>query len=538
MTRNLDRLTGRTFDLLVVGGGIYGLTIACDAAARGLSVALVEASDFGSGASFNHLRTIHGGLRYLQSLDVARARESIRERRTLARIAPHAVRPLAFLLPLGSSLLKGPVALRAGFLLDALLASDRNAGLAGDLHLPAGRVLGRSEAVALCPDLPRDGWNTAALWHDYTTVEPDRLTLAWAIAADEHGAVLGNYVEAQSLIHERGRVGGVRAVSRHRPGEMEIAARVTVNATGGRVDRLLEKPGLTTAMPLLSAINLVTVRPAGDPAVGALSPTGRHLFRVPWMGRAVFGTWESSRAVQAADAAPLDGEVASFVDELNRTFPGLALSLAEVTLVHRGLVPAARLVSERVALEKHEQITDHAERHGTTGLISVAGTKYTTARAVAARVVDRVFTHLGRPLEQSRTDATPLPGARAADARGQSESRDLEATLPADTRAHLVAAYGNRRGQVLDLAASHPALMRRLAESSPVIAAELVHAVRHEMAVHLTDVVLRRTPLGARGFPGDEVVAAAAAVVGDELGWSDERRREESEAVGRFYVTV
>jgi glycerol-3-phosphate dehydrogenase len=369
-------------------------------------------------------------------------------------------------------------------------------------------------------------------------VEPDRLTLAWAIAADEHGAVLGNYVEAQSLIRDNGRVGEVRAVGRHRPGEMEIEARVTVNATGGRVDRLLEEPGLTTALPLLEAINVVTMRPAGGPAVGGLSPAGRHLFRVPWMGRAVFGTWESSRAVQAAGAGPPDSEVSSFVEELNRTFPGLALSRAEVTLVHHGLVPAARPASGRVALEKHEQITDHAERHGTAGLISVAVTKYTTARAVAARVVDRVFAHLGRPLEPSRTDASPLPGARAVDPHARSESSDLEAALPDDVRAHLVAAHGNRRGQVLDLAAGHPALMRRLTGSSPVIAAELVHAVRHEMAVHLTDVVLRRTPLGALGFPGDDVVAAAAAVVGDELGWSHERRREEAEAVGRFYVTA
>src|SRR5258708_9812066 len=126
MQRDLDGLTARTFDVLVVGGGIYGLTIAYDAAQRGLSVALIERHDFGSGSSFNHLRTIHGGLRYLQTLDVARARESIRERRTLGRIAPHLVRPLPFVLPLRRSLSKGPLAMRAGLLLDRLIARDRN----------------------------------------------------------------------------------------------------------------------------------------------------------------------------------------------------------------------------------------------------------------------------------------------------------------------------------------------------------------------------------------------------------------------------
>src|SRR3954463_2036096 len=126
MIRDLDRLTAQMFDLLVVGGGIYGLTIAYDAAQRGLSVALIEKDDFGSGASFNHLRTIHGGVRYLQSLDFARARESVRERRTMARIAPHAIRPTPFALPIYRSVTRGKLALRAGFLLDRLVSADRN----------------------------------------------------------------------------------------------------------------------------------------------------------------------------------------------------------------------------------------------------------------------------------------------------------------------------------------------------------------------------------------------------------------------------
>src|SRR5438093_9679191 len=129
MTRDTARLTAETFDVLVVGGGVYGLTIAYDAAQRGLSVALIERGDFGSGASFNHLRTIHGGLRYLQTLDVTRARESVRERRTFARIAPHAVRPTAFALPVYRSLTHGKLAMRAGFALDRIVALDRNRGL-------------------------------------------------------------------------------------------------------------------------------------------------------------------------------------------------------------------------------------------------------------------------------------------------------------------------------------------------------------------------------------------------------------------------
>src|SRR5437763_889971 len=143
MLRDVDRLTGRTFDVLVVGGGVYGLTIAYDAAQRGLSVALIERDDFGSGASFNHLRTIHGGLRYLQSAAVGRARESMRERRTLARIAPHAVQPLVFALPLTRSIVRGKLAMRAGFLVDRVISLDRNRGVSPPLALPRGRVISR-----------------------------------------------------------------------------------------------------------------------------------------------------------------------------------------------------------------------------------------------------------------------------------------------------------------------------------------------------------------------------------------------------------
>src|SRR5213075_1499832 len=141
MNRDLDQLASQTFDVLIVGGGVYGLTIAYDAAQRGLSVALVEADDFGSGTSFNHLRTIHGGLRYLQSFDFARARESVRERRTMARIAPHAVRPIPFAVPAYRSVTRGAMVMRAGFLLDRIVAAGRNSGVPASHRLPAGRVV-------------------------------------------------------------------------------------------------------------------------------------------------------------------------------------------------------------------------------------------------------------------------------------------------------------------------------------------------------------------------------------------------------------
>jgi glycerol-3-phosphate dehydrogenase len=535
MTRDLDRLTDSTFDVLIVGGGIYGLTIAYDSAQRGLKVALIERDDFGSGASFNHLRTIHGGLRYLQTLDVRRARESIRERRTIARIAPHALRPMPFALPLYRSIVRGKTVMRAGFLVDRVIAVGRNRGVISSLKLRGGRVFGRGTSVQRFPGLRRHGLTGSAVFHDYVMSEPDRLTFSYAIAAAELGATLANHVEASALLTDNRRVVGVRARDVLGLRELEISARVTVNATGAAIDRLLEPLGQATRIPMLKAMNLVTRRDAGEEALGGRARSGRNLFLVPWRERALFGTWESDRPCDPNDHAVNEAEIAAFIAELNQAFPALDLTLADITLVHQGVVPAIAH-GDRVSLQGHDQIRDHAEA-GMDGLVTVSGAKYTTARAVADRVTTRVMSKLQRKPVSSRTASAPLPGGSIrdvglaiADAR-----REHDEGLPTDTIPHLIAAYGSRYRDVLELAENRPDWRTRLAKDSPVIGAELAHAVRKEMALTLADAVLRRTPLGALGDPGDVAIERAAATVGTELRWSDDRRRDEIAAVRRFY---
>ncbi|HMF93617.1 MAG TPA: glycerol-3-phosphate dehydrogenase/oxidase [Vicinamibacterales bacterium] len=535
MIRDIDQLTGRTFDVLVVGGGIHGLAIAYDAAQRGLTVALVERSDFGSGSSFNHLRTIHGGLRYLQSLDLARARESIRERRTLARIAPHAVRPMPFAVPVYRSLVHNKWTMRAGFLVDRLVAAGRNRGVAASHRLRGGRVLGRGTAIQQFPGLRRQRLTGAAVYYDYVTTEADRLTFSYAIAAAEHGAVLANYVEAVAVVVENGRVAGVTTRDVLGTGDATISARVTVNATGARVDRLLQPLGVVTAIPMLKAMNLVTRRDAGDEALAGRSVMGRYLFLVPWRERALFGTWESDTPCDPDDTSVAERDVASFIAELNQAFPALDLTLNDVTLVHRGVVPA-KVKGGHAMLEGHEQVRDHAAQ-GVDGIVTVAGTKFTTARGVAERVTNLLMSKLKRPAVACRTASTPLPGGSVrdvglaiADAR-----REHDEGLPSDTIPHLIAAYGSRYRDVMDLAADRPDWRKRVAPASPVIGAELILAARKEMAPTLADIVIRRTPLGALGYPGDEVLLRAAAIVGTDLRWSEARRQEEIAAVRSFY---
>jgi glycerol-3-phosphate dehydrogenase len=535
MIRDLDRLTASTFDVLVVGGGIYGLTIAYDAAQRGLNVALIERDDFGSGASFNHLRTIHGGLRYLQKLDVARARESVRERRTIARIAPHAVKPLPVAIPLYRSITRGKLAMLAGFTIDRLVAIGKNSGVSPSLRLPGGRIVGRTTAIQRFPGLRRQGLTGAAIFYDYVTTEPDRLTFAYAIAAAEHGATLANHVEAVAPMVEDRRVVGVRAQDTLGSRQVEIAAKLTVNATGAAIDRLLQPLGTSSRVPMLKAMNLVTRRDAGEEALGGRAISGRNLFLVPWRERALFGTWESADVASPDDTGVTDQEIGSFITELNQAFPALDLTRADVTLVHRGIVPAA-VHGSRVSLEGHDRVRDHAIE-GIDGLVTVSGVKYTTARAVAEKVTTLVLSKLQRPAVPCRTATTALPGGSIRDTglAIAEARREHDQGLPADTIPHLIAAYGSRYWNVLELAESRPDWRTRVARDSPVIGAELVHAARHEMALTLGDAVLRRTPVGALGDPGDAALERAAAIVGAELKWSDDRRRTEIDAVRSFY---
>jgi glycerol-3-phosphate dehydrogenase len=533
MTRDVEKLAMHSFDVVVIGGGIHGLTIAYDAAQRGLSVALVERADFGSGASFNHLRTIHGGLRYLQSLDIRRARGSVVERRALARIAPHAVRPLPFALPLYRSLLKGKLAMRIGLQVDRLIGWDRNAGVPPGHRLPAGRVTSRPEAIERFPGLARRGLTGAAVWYDYTMPEADRLTITWALAASEHGAALANYVEATAPLKIGGRLSGIHAVDRLSGKPLDIKAKVTVDATAGGFDRSVAAGG--RAPSLVKAMNLVTCREAGDEALGGRSVSGRHLFLVPSRNRAVFGTWESNHALARDEPPrPTEAEIAAFIGELNQAFPSLDLVRADVTLVHYGAVPATLASNGGVAISGRELVGEDQD-----GLVSVLGAKYTTARAVAERVTDRIVRRLGRNMVACRTASTPLPGGGIREVTATiAEARRLHDTgLPSDSIPHLVTAYGSRYDHVVALAAERPEWRQRVSAQSPVIAAQLIWAIRHEMAVTLSDVMIRRTPLGALGHPGSEAVGKAADIVGHELAWTPDRQRAEIEAVDRFYGT-
>ncbi len=539
MTRDLTRLTARPFDVLVIGGGIHGLAVAYDAAQRGLTAALIEREDFGSGSSFNHAKTVHGGLRSLQTGDVLKARFSVCERRAMARIAPHLVTPLPFAMATTRTLTRSTWALRAGFLADAVLGFDRNAGVAPPLRLPAGRVVGLEAYRRIFGANARANATGGAMWSDYQMPESDRLTLAFAEAAASSGAVVVNHVEAVEPLKNGHRVQGVRARDALGGRSLDIEARVTINAAGAACRPWMTLLGGAPAYPLLKAMNLVTSRPAGPVAMGAPTSGGRLLLIMPWHGRMLVGTSHSNLPAEPDDLSVRRAELTSFVSEVNSAFPALALTEADVTLVHRGVVPAVRDRHGALALMGHHRIHDH-RADGVEGALSVIGVKYTTARGVAEQTVDLVGQKLGRSLPACRTGVTRLPGCDVEDVEAELGRARAEAgsLLSEEQLAALVRTHGTAWRGVAALCQNEPGLAEPVAPGMPFPRAAVEYAAGAEMACTLADVVLRRLPIGMAAHPGGGTVAACAAVMTRACGWDADRARREIEALEAFYRVV
>ena len=543
MKRDLDRLR-EPFDLVVIGAGIYGAAIAWDATLRGLRVALIDRGDIGGGTSFNNAKTLHGGVRSLQGLRLAELREYVHERRALLRIAAHLVRPLTFVSPAFGTLTRNRIAYGAYFRAYDLLARDGNDGVDPTLRLEASRILGRDDYLALDPLSDAARVTGGVAWQDGQMVYGERVTLAFAKAAAARGAVVGTYLRADAAIVDGGRVRGLRVVdvSPQPAGSavertFDLSARLIVNATGPQGDRVVAQllgARLPRLVPVLSlGLNLVTRSLNLDAAVGGTA-RGRLFFAAPWRGVTIAGTSHEPYDSDADTPIVPPADVDTFLRDFNTAFPRAGLTRADIRLVHRGLLPAAAIVDGEVKLLKTSVIRDHAE-DGHPGLLSVVGTRYTTARQTAQFAVDRVFAALDQEAPPCATATTPLAGADVGDLAGFiAGARQSANSLGAETAERLARLYGSEHTAVKQLLAKGP-LSEPLSANCPTLGAEVVYAMREEAAITLADAILRRTEAGVTGHPGRSALERAAALMAFELGWSPAHIEAEIAACERVY---
>jgi glycerol-3-phosphate dehydrogenase len=533
MPSALDAFASTRYDLLVIGGGIHGLFAAYDAAQRGLTVALVDRADFGSGLTFNHQRTIHGGLRSLGSGRIGKTRRQIDERRTWARIAPHLLRPLPFLIGTYGWTTRSRWALRAGFRVYDLVGRKRNRHVSPELHLPKARLESAAATRRLFPGVNERGLSGGAIWYDYQTKHPDRLAWTVALAARQAGAVLANWVAAETPLRAGGRVVGARVRDVLSGAQKEIEARVTIVAAGADAGALAPAFGIARTPPLLRAMNLLIDRPARDIATAAPAASGRMLTAVPWRGFVLVGTHQSDAAVERGETVPPPATVEAFLADANATFAKLKATAKDIRLVHHGLTPAVVRNGKADLLPEPEVTRQTGDG---AGVISLIGVKFTTARAAAERAVDAACSELAGRFRRSRTATTPLPHADIADVEGRliETLRELDLALDRDVMDHLTGWYGTEASDVVRYAA-HAHLLERLSPDMAVLAAEMAYAVDHAQARTLADAVLRRTPLGSAGHPGRAALEGAADVIAAKLGWTADAKKAEIESVERVY---
>ena len=540
MERDLGRLANTRFDLLIVGAGIYGTTAAWDAAQRGLSVAIIDRGDFGGATSFNSAKTVHGGVRALQSGNIAELRLFVRERRTLCRIAPHLVHPLPFLIPTYRNLRRNRGLMGVYFAINDFLARDRNDLSDPSKHLPARRVISRAECLELHPWLDPTGVTGAVIWYDCQMYNTDRVNLSFLLSATDAGAAAANYVEAQSFLRSGDRVVGISARDVLGGQELEIRSRLVLNAAGPWARRLVESvlpDTRNTIVPGLSrAMNLV-VRPiVKSHAVGGLAGS-RFLFIAPWRDYSIIGTSHDPHGGEADALAVTRADIERFLVRVNAAFPSIQLTLSDVRLVHRGLLPAVSADAGSTRLLKRSQIRDHRV-DGIEGLLSVLGVRYTTARHTAEQAIDAVFSMLGLHPPLCRTADTPLVGGAISrfDEFLKTETAQIPPGLSTETIRRLVFSYGSNYGALVQTMADDQGAATALSRECGVTRVEIRHAVRREMAVKLSDAVLRRTEAGSAGHPGVDALREAAGVMAAELTWSDARVQAEIDETDRLYA--
>jgi glycerol-3-phosphate dehydrogenase len=522
----LTALSSTALDLLVVGGGISGVCIAVEAAQRGLAVGLVERSDYGAGATANCLKIVHGGLRYLQHLDLRRVRASAAERSMWLRSAPHLVEPLPVLVPTYRGRFPPRPALAAALLANEVFSTGRNRGVMPEREIPRARVLSRRECIGIEPTVEGPGLTGGVLFYDALMYSPERLTFEVLEAARQAGALAANHTEFTAPMLTAGQVVGAQVRDTLTGQMVDVRTRWIVNATGSAVPSLaarLAQPSVVARQRYSVALSFVTRQPAPPVAFTATAghrggpagteTGGRQLFVVPWRGQAIIGTAHLEHRGDPAKFVLEPEHIERFMEEVRSARPALGFQPDDVVLVHGGLLPVTnRSQGGKIQLLRHHRIVDHSVE-GCAGALSVVTVKFTTARQVAAAVVDRIVRSTAHP-RTSGPDRMPLPGGafQSLDQLRSDATTRYGDLLPDDIMEHLLRTYGARYEAVLEHRHALPDWDQRVVPDAPVIRAQLLHATLAEDGRTTDDVLWRRTELGPRGL-----VTPAARQAAEEI---------------------
>ncbi|MDJ0400736.1 glycerol-3-phosphate dehydrogenase [Rhodococcus rhodochrous] len=506
------RLATEQFDVVVIGGGVVGAGAALDAATRGLRVALVEARDFASGTSSRSSKMFHGGLRYLEQLEFGLVREALRERElALTTLAPHLVRPLKFLFPLTHRVWERPYVAAGIFLYDRL---------GGAKSVPAQKHLTRSGALRMVPGLKRNSLVGGIRYYD-TVVDDARHTMTVARTAAHYGAVVRTSTQVVGFLREADRVSGVRVRDSEDGSVTEVRAHAVINATGVWTDEIqsLSRQRGRFRVRASKGVHIVVPRDriVSDSAI-ILRTEKSVLFVIPWGNHWIIGTTDTDWNLDLAHPAATKVDIDYILDHVNRVLV-VPLTHDDIDGVYAGLRPLLAGESDETSKLSRE----HAVARVAPGLVAVAGGKYTTYRVMAEDAIDLAAEDIPARIASSITAKVPLVGADGYFALvNQTMHLAEQYGLHPYRVKHLLDRYGSLVEDVLSLAKGRPELLEPLTDAPQYLQVEVVYGAAAEGALHLEDLLARRTRISIE-YPhrGLHCAEQTARLVAPVLGWDD-----------------
>lgn len=531
MERYFDDITQKHFDVIVVGGGITGVCVAYEAASRGLSVALFEKGDFGQATSAATSKLIHGGLRYLKNLEFGLVRESLTERRVWENIAPNFVNPIPFLVPTYNNLKSNRFSLFMGMVLYDLLSYDKGWTWDKSKKLPLHRTIGKRDTLDIEKCVKIKGLTGSSIYYDCQNINPERLTLAVLKSALAHNAKVANYAKVNSFLRSNGDINGVSVIDLLSGIEHQFTADVTINCAGPWADILLNlaAKGNGSEHPIRRSegIHIITRKLVNSHAVTMMTRGGRHLLLIPWRNHSLIGTTDKEYFGNPDDYRVTRESIEGLIDDLNDNYGCEKITYKDVIFAYGGLRPLVDDQTEgSYESSRRYEIFDNAKQ-GLNGLLTIEGGKYTTSRKLACqamRVVERKLKRkLGRPITKSQF----LAGSEIPDI--EKFIANLKQQYPnfsSETVEYVGRNYGQECHKVFEIAQIDMRFAEVVTHDGEILA-EVVYAIRHEMAITLNDILFRRTGIGTLGFPGDEVFSKVVNLTSELLNWDEEKKQNE-----------